>query len=54
MQSSSPAPTGGLIERINLLFGINLGVDAQQILHVLISILTAAGVWGVPNAPKAA
>ena len=44
MKSSSPPLIGALIERINLLLGINLGVNAQQILHVL--ILTAGGRMG--------
>lgn len=34
-------------------FGISLGFGAEEAMNVLIPILTAFGVWAVPNTPKA-
>jgi uncharacterized membrane protein len=47
------AAIGVILAGLNEVFGVSLGVDAQQVFSFVIPILTVAGVYQVPNTPAA-
>jgi uncharacterized membrane protein len=38
---------------VNTFFGKDLGIPADSIANVILTVLGALGVWAVPNAPAA-
>lgn len=44
------AVLGAILVALNELFGIEIGLQAQEILAFAVPILTAVGVWRIPNA----
>lgn len=43
------AVLGAALIALDDLFGFSLAYNAEQIVDILIPVLTAFGVWGVPN-----
>lgn len=43
------AVIGAVIIAADQFFGISIGLGAEEIINFAVPILTAVGVWGVPN-----
>lgn len=43
------AVLGAVIIALDQFFGISLGWDAEQIVNTAVPVLTALGVWALPN-----
>ena len=40
---------GFVLLALDQFFGVSVGWDAEQIVNTVVPLLTAIGVWGVPN-----
>jgi len=40
---------GAIIIAVDQFFGLSIGMGAEEIVNFIVPILTAVGVWGVPN-----
>lgn len=47
------AVVGAIIIGVNQFFGLEIGVDAQQVVNIVVPILTALGVYQVDNGTSA-
>lgn len=47
------AVVGAIIIGVNQFFGLEIGVDAQQVVNIVVPVLTALGVYQVDNGPSA-
>jgi uncharacterized membrane protein len=43
------AALGAVIIAVDQFFGVSIGMGAEEIVNFAVPILTAIGVWGVPN-----
>lgn len=47
------AVVGAIIIGVNQFFGLEIGVDAQQVVNIVVPVLTALGVYQVDNGTSA-